>query len=351
IDGGRRIAFLYPDAEGNAQMWVMNADGTGRVQASNHPGGISGFLLSPDQSHVVVIGNVKYARSAGDLYPDLPKATGRVVDDLMYKHWDEWVTEIPHPFVGNFDGEKVTDLKDIMADEPFEAPMKPFGGSESFAWSPDGKQLVYVSRKKTGIDYALSTNSDLYLYNLETGSTRNLTEGMMGYDTMPSFSPDGNCLAWLSMERDGYESDRNRLFILDLKTSEKYDLTSEWDYTIDEYAWAPDGKSIFFIAPQNGVIPVFSIDYKTRTITRLTDEIADFTSLAPASDGRLVTMRHSMLRPNELVLITPAGKKKKTYTLSALTDINGHIFSQLRMPTVEKRMVPTTDGKELLAWV
>ncbi|MBD5220424.1 MAG: S9 family peptidase [Bacteroidales bacterium] len=351
FDGGRRIAFLYPDADGAPQMWTMNADGSDRVQASSQPGGIAGFLLSPDEKKIIVIGNVKYSRSAGDIYPDLPKATGRVIDDLMYKHWDEWITEIPHPFVGNFDGKTVSDLKDVMADEPFEAPMKPFGGVESFAWHPNSEMFVYVSRKKTGLDYALSTNSDLYLCYAATGEARNLTEGMMGYDTAPAFSPDGNYLAWLSMERDGYESDRNRLFIMDCRTAEKYDLTAEWDYTIDEFAWAPDGKSLYFIAPQGGVIPVFSIDFATKAITRLTDEVADFASLAPTANG-VVTLRHSMLRPNEMMLIAPQGKgKKKTYAVTALTDVNGHIFSQLDMPTVEKRMVPTTDGKELVAWV
>ncbi|MDE6198095.1 MAG: prolyl oligopeptidase family serine peptidase, partial [Muribaculaceae bacterium] len=349
FDGGRRIAFLYPDADGNAQMWTMNADGTGRVQASSHPGGISGFLLSPDEKKIVVIGNVKYARSAGDIYPDLPKATGRVVDDLMYKHWDEWVTEIPHPFVGTFDGSKVDGLADIMADEPFEAPMKPFGGVESFAWHPDSEKLVYVSRKKTGLDYAVSTNSDLYLYDLASGKTENLTEGMMGYDTAPAFSPDGNTLAWLSMEHDGYESDRNRLFILDMASKNRYDLTAEWDYHIDEFAWAPDGKSLFFIAPKDGVVPVFSIDFKTAAIRQLTDVCADFTSLAPAGKDRLVTMNHSMLRPNELMLVSLKGKKAPV--LSALTDVNGYIFAQLDMPTVEKRMVPTTDGKLMTTWV
>lgn len=344
-----RIAFLYPDAEGEMQMWLMNADGTGRVQASEHKGGISGFLISPDSKKVVVIGNVKYARTAADIYPDLPKATGRVVDDLMYKHWDEWVTEIPHPFIGDFDGKTVTGLTDIMADEPFEAPMKPFGGVESFAWSPDSEMLVYVSRKKTGMDYALSTNSDLYLYHLATGKTHNLTEGMLGYDTMPAFSPDGKSLAWLSMEHDGYESDRNRLFILDCATAEKRDLTADWDYSIDEFAWAPDGKSIYFIAPHQGVIPVFSIDVKTQAIRKLTDECADFTSLAPVGNDRLVTMNHSMLRPNELQLITLKGKKAPV--LTPLTDVNGYIFAQLDMPSVEKRMVPTTDGKEMLVWV
>ena len=349
IDGGRRIAFLYPDADGNAQMWLMNADGTDRIQASEHPGGIGGFLLSPDQNKIVVIGNVKYARNAGDIYPDLPKATGRVVDDLMYKHWDEWVTEIPHPFVGDFDGTKVSGLKDIMADEPFEAPMKPFGGVESFAWSPDSKMLVYVSRKKTGLEYAISTNSDLYIYTLESGATNKLTEGMTGYDTMPAFSPDGKYLAWLSMEHDGYESDRNRLFLLDCNTAIKRDITADWDYSVDEFAWAPDGKTIFFIAPKDGVIPVFSIDIAKGDITKLTDEVADFTTLAPAGKDRIVTMSHSMLRPNELMLITLKGKKGTE--VKSLTDVNGPIFAQLDMPTVRKRMVPTTDGKEMLVWV
>lgn len=344
-----RIAFLYPDADGKMQMWTMQADGTDRVQATTHEGGISGFLLSPDEKHVVVIGNVKYARSASDIYPDLPKATGRVVDDLMYKHWDEWVTEIPHPFVGTFDGTAVKDLRDIMQDEPYEAPMKPFGGTESFAWHPNGKMLVYVSRKKTGMDYALSTNSDLYLYDLESGDTRNLTEGMQGYDTMPAFSPDGTYLAWLSMEHDGYESDRNRLFLLNCFTAEKQDITAAWDYTIDEFAWAPDGRNIFFIAPKDGVVPVFSIDVNSHAISQLTDVRADFTSLAPAGKGRLVTMNHSMLRPNELQLITLRGKKAPE--LKPLTDVNGYIFAQVEMPTVEKRLVPTTDGKQMTTWV
>ncbi len=239
IDGGKRIAFTSP-VDGKSQLWVMNADGSDRRAISNVEGGIAGFLFSPDEKHVVMIGTVKYARTAADVYPDLPKATGRLIDDLNYKHWDEWVTEIPHPLIAEFDGNKLSDATDIMADEPFEAPMKPFGGIESFAWSPDSKQLIYVSRKKTGMEYALSTNSDLYLYTLADGTTRNLTEGMMGYDTNPAYSPDGKYIAWLSMEHDGYESDKNRIFIMDTATGEKTDLTTDWDYTADAIAWAPD---------------------------------------------------------------------------------------------------------------
>jgi len=349
IDGGRRIAFIYPDADGKPQVWAMNADGSNRIQLSKHDGGVAGFLFSPDQSRVVMIGSVKYSRNAADIYPDLPDATGRVIDDLMYKHWDEWVTEIPHPFVGKFDGSAITDVFDIMAGEPYESPMKPFGGVESFAWMPDGSGLVYTSRKKTGVEYAISTNSDLYLYDFASKTTRNLTEGMMGYDTCPAFSPDGRYMAWLSMERDGYEADKNRLFVMDMTTGEKTDLTTEWDYTIEEFAWNPSSKSLWFIAYHQGTAPVFEIDLKSHTVTALTDDVVDYTSLSPVNEKTVVTMNHSMLRPNEVFSVAK-GKKNKT-AVKQLTDVNGAIFAQLTMPTFEKRMVPTTDGKEMLTWV
>ncbi len=350
IDNGTRIAFVYAEKGSSPQLWVMNADGTERHAATNIEGGIEGFLFSPDQSKVVLISTVKYNRTAADIYPDLPKATGRVIDDLMYKHWDTWVTEIPHPFIGSFDGQTVTDLKDIMEGEPYEAPMRPFGGVESFAWSPDSKILVYTSRKKTGMEYALSTNSDLYAYNLTTETTTNLTEGMMGYDTNPAFSPDGRYMAWLSMERDGYEADKNRLFIRDNATGQKTDLTSDWDYTIEEFAWNPNGKNIWFIAYHQGVAPIFNMEVATHKVTTVAEGLYDYTSLAPVDNKTIVTMRHSMLRPNEIYRIGPKTKKGVKEDV-ALTDINGDIFAQLTMPTIEAKKVPTTDGKEMLTWV
>lgn len=350
IDNGTRIAFVYAEKGSSPQLWVMNADGTERHAATNIEGGIEGFLFSPDQSKVVLISTVKYNRTAADIYPDLPKATGRVIDDLMYKHWDSWVTEIPHPFIGSFDGQTVTDLKDIMEGEPYEAPMRPFGGVESFAWSPDSKILVYTSRKKTGMEYALSTNSDLYAYNLTTEATTNLTEGMMGYDTNPAFSPDGRYMAWLSMERDGYEADKNRLFIRDNATGQKTDLTLDWDYTIEEFAWNPNGKNIWFIAYHQGVAPIFNMEIATHKVTTVAEGLYDYTSLAPVDNKTIVTMRHSMLRPNEIYRIGPKTKKGVKEDV-ALTDINGDIFAQLTMPTIEAKKVPTTDGKEMLTWV
>jgi dipeptidyl aminopeptidase/acylaminoacyl peptidase len=346
IEGGKRIAFLYPDSEGKSQIWAMNADGSNRVQITSDSTSIDGFLLSPDEKKIALIKQVKWASTAQDTYPDLPKATGRIIDDLMYKHWDEWVKEVPHPFVADFDGAAVSNAKDIMEGEPYEAPMKPFGGVESFAWSPDSKQLVYVSRKKTGLEYAVSTNSDLYSYDLASGETKNLTEGMMGYDTLPVFSPDGSTLAWLSMEHDGYESDKNRIFTLNLASGEKTDLTTEWDYTADDIAWAKDGKSLYFRAYKDGVMPIFNIDVASHEVKTVAVDECDYAALIPAEDGKLYTMRHSMLYPNEIYAVNTANGQ-----VDKLTSVNDDIFAQLTMPTVERRMVPTTDGKEMLVWV
>jgi len=343
IDGGKRIAFIYPDDNKTPQLWVMNSDGSDRTKITNIEKGISGFLFAPDGRHIVMISPVKYARNAADVYPDLPDATGRIIDDLMYKHWDEWVTEIPHPFIGEFDGNAVNGIIDIMEGEPYESPMKPFGGIESFAWSPDSKSLVYTSRKKTGMEYAVSTNSDLYLYDLSTRSTRNLTEGMMGYDTNPTFSPDGKTLAWLSMEHDGYESDKNRIFIMDMASGQKTDLTADWDYTADAIAWHPKGHSIYFLAPKDGITPIFSIDVKSHEVKTINDDFCDYASLAPVGKA-VVAMRHWMMAPNEIYVVGP----KHTFQL---TDVNTALLGALKMPTVEKRWVPTTDGKKMLTWV
>lgn len=343
IAGGTKIAFLYPE-NGVMQMWVMDADGSNRKMVSNVEKGVNGFVFSPDESKVLFISNLKSATTAQDIYPDLPKATGIVVNDLMYKHWDEWVKEIPHPFLADFNGTELANIIDIMEGEPYEAPMKPFGGIESLAWSPDGKEIIYVSRKKTGKEYAESTNSDLYLYNIESKTTTNLTEGMMGYDTNPIYSPDGKYVAWLSMERDGYESDKNRIFVLDRKTGEKTDLTKDWDYTVNSIAWSPNSKSIFFVAHHQGVTPVFNIDLKKNVVKEVVGGVVDYADIIPIDDKSLIATNHSMLYPNEIFNVKN-GKATKIST------VNDDIFAQLTMPTVEKRLIPTTDGKQMTTWV
>ena len=343
IDGGKRIAFTYKQGE-RTQLWVMNADGSGRKCVTELEGGVDGFVFSPDEKHVVLISQVKYGKTAQDHHPDLDKANARIIDDLMYKHWDEWVSEVPHPFVADWDGNAVSNVKDVLDGEPFESPMKPWGGVESLAWSADSKSLIYVCRKKTGMEYAISTNSDLYRYSLEDGKTENLTEGMMGYDTYPIVNKQGQ-VAWLSMEHDGYEADKNRIMLMDADGSGKRELTKDWDYSVDEIAWAPDGKHIFFIAPYQGTAPIFRLDTETLAIDTIAAGVWDHASLAVVADDAVLTLRHNFAVPNEVTL-AKAGQQAK-----ALTHVNDELLSKLAQITITKEMVPTTDGKQMTTWV
>ena len=345
LSDSKRIAFTYP-VDGKPQLFVMNADGSNRKQLSNIEKGLEGFLISPDETKIAVISTVKYGQRTNDMYPELDKASGKIVDDLMYKHWDEWVTESPHTFVADIEfNSGIGELKDILEGEPYEAPMRPFGGSESLAWTADSKSIIYVSRKKTGLEYSVSTNSDLYEYNLESGNTRNLTKGMMGYDTNPCISNDGNTLAWLSMEQDGCESDKNRLFVMDLKSGEKRDLTADWDYSIDGFAWSKDSKSIYFLAPFMGTVPMFSINVENCKVDTVATGMCDYASVAPLENGTVIATRHSFLEPNDIYACTMGQEPKK------LTGFNDDILAQLEKVTVKKELVPTTDGKLMTTWV
>lgn len=340
------IAFTYADENGVPQVWRMNADGSNRIKMSSMEQGVEGFLFSPDRSQVILIAPVSLHNKAVDKYADLPQATGRIIDDLMYKHWDEWTEAIPHPFLAQVEGNNIINPRDIVEGEPYEVPMRPFGGSESFAWAPDGKSIVYTSRKKTGMEYSLSTNSDLYLYNIEDGTTRNLTEGMMGYDTNPVFSPDGNYLAWTSMERDGYESDKNRLFILDMQSGEKTYLTENFDYIVNTFAWAPDASMIYFTSPYQGMVHIFSIALNGLAIQQITEGYYDYATVYPAANNKLVAQRHSISSPDEIYVID-----LDTRQAANLSHENDNMLAQIEMGKVEERWIPTTDGKQMLAWV
>ena len=346
FQNGEKIAFLLTES-GNSQLWVMNADGSQRVQISNQENGIDGFVISPDETKIVFFSNIKYGQRASDLYPDLPKATGRVIDDLMYKHWDEWVESIPHPFVADFNGkDEIKNISDIMEGEPYEAPMKPFGGTDDFAWTPDSKNIVYTSRKKQGKEYSLSTNSDIYIYNIESKDARNLTEGMMGYDTNPRISPDGHYMAWMSMERDGYESDKNRLFILDLQSGEKRYLTDEFDYSLDQLVWAENSKDIYFLSVVQGTEQIFKINIESKKIDQITNGDFDYASISPVNDETLIALRHSISKPDEIYSI-----KMSTKEVSELSFENKDILDQLTMGKVEGRWIGTTDNKKMLTWI
>jgi len=345
INDGKKIAFLY-----DSQIWEMNPDGKERTQLGSVEKGIEGFKFSPDGKKILYIATVKSVKTAADRYPDLDKASGRIIDDLMYKHWDEWVESVPHPFIADFDGHSLSNAIDLMEGEPFESPLRPYGGIEQFDWSPDSKTIAYTSRKKTGKEYALSTNSDIYFYNIDTKATTNITEDNKGYDVNPRFSPDGKQVAWLSMERDGYESDKNRLFVQNLETGKKIYLTVDFDYNADDFCWNPSSSSIYMVACVKGTTQLFEVQVTGAdgkmpvSITPLTQGQHDYASVACA-DSCLVGLRHSMSAPNEVYTVSPAGKE------TDISQENADILNQINMGKVEERWIKTTDGKDMLTWI
>ena len=346
IKGGTKIAFLCNES-GSSQLWEMNPDGTDRKRLSDYDKDIEGFAFSPDEKKVLFISQVKTVNSTADKYPDLDKATGVIITDLMYKHWDEWVTTAPHPFVADFDGKSISNPVDVMEGELFESPMKPFGSIEQLAWNTTSDKIAYTSRKKTGKEYAISTNSDIYVYDLNTKQTTNITEENKGYDTNPTYSPDGKSIAWLSMERDGYEADQNRLMVMNLETGEKTFVSKDFDSNVDSYCWSADCKRIYFTGVWHGESQVYQIDLANgNKITPLTEGMYDYASVALLGD-KLIAQRHSMSMGDEIYSIDLTGD----HTVTQLTFENKHIYDQLTMGKVEERWMKTTDGKQMLTWV
>ena len=371
IEGGKRIAFL---TEG--QLWSMAPDGTDRRQLTKSDIDIEGFKFSPDGKKVILIKSLPYHESIKKNPEDLPLATGRLVTDLNYRHWDHYVESIPHPFVANVTEQGVDEGVDMLKDEPYECPMAPFGGVEQLNWSPDSKFVAYTCRKKTGVNYAVSTDSDIYLYDIATGNTRNLckpadykpvdfdpTKTMktqainhqkedlnMGYDVNPKFSPDGRYIAWQSMARDGYESDRNRLCIYTLADGTKNYVTETFDSNVDDFCWANDSRTLYFIGVWHACENLYQTNLRGE-VKQLTDDWADFGSVQLLNNGnKLLASRHSFQQGDELYVVTPGKDAKKT-KVQQLTFENKLFYDKLAFGKVQERWVKTTDGKEMQYWV
>ena len=341
---------------------------------------IDGFLLSPMRDRIILIKQVQrndICRTK-DLYPDLPLATGRMYDDLMYKHWDEWVETIPQPFVCPLEisyygeGERIKTAKvgegiNILEGTAFESPMKPFGGVEQLAWNPNNEEIAYTCRKKTGLDYAVSTNSDIYLYDIRTRTHKNITEDNKGYDTNPSYSPNGEWIAWLSMERDGYESDENRLAIMNTKTGEKRYLVSGFGQSVGEFAWYND-TSLLYTDVWQGTIDLYLATVKGN-LERTTEGQYDL-GLGDICDHYVYLLGHSMRQANEIYCMDmeeylndssrefgPRGIEwEQPHTalekeIPQLTHENDNIYNQIERSTVVPRWQKTTDGKDMLTWI
>lgn len=372
IENGGRIAFLT-----DGQIWTMNPDGTDRRKMTDDKTGIDGFKFSPDGKKVILIKQLPYHESIKENPKDLPKATGRLVTDLNYRHWDEYVESIPHPFLADVTENSISEGYDIMEGEPYECPLKPFGGIEQLAWSPDSKSIAYTCRKKTGVEYAISTDADIYIYNIGTRETKNLckpagykspvtdpTKTMRnqavnseenlknnpGYDINPKFSSDGKYVAWMSMARDGYESDRNRLCVYTLATGEKNYVTESFDSNVDDYCWAEDSKTIYFLGIWHGCENIYRTNLKG-DVVQLTDGWYDYGSVQLLNDGKhLLAERHSMSQAPELYIVTPA-KKEKMSKAEQITFENKHLYDQMVFGKIQQRWTKTTDGKDMMYWI
>ena len=367
------VAFLK-----GGEIWKMNLDGSDRKQLSQTEGKVEGFQFSPDGSKVIVLKSIDFNEIIQKNPEDLPKATGRLVTDLMYRHWDHYVESIQHPLVYEVPGDADIsgDGIDLLEGEPYECPMEPFGGMEQLAWSPDSKSIAYTCRKKTGLAYSISTDADIYIYNIGTRETKNLckpegytepeiesTKTMkyqkvnakenlannVGYDQNPKFSPDGKQIAWLSMERNGYEADRQRLCICDLTTGEKTYVTESFDSNVDDYCWAPDGKTLYFIGVWHATENLYRTNLEGE-VKPLCIEWADFGSLQMLNDKTLLAEQHSFLTPADLYVVTPGDSIKDTKAVQ-ITQVNKEILDQLGKPSVDQRWVKTSDGQQMLYWI
>jgi len=341
---GKKITFMSAES-GSMQIWEMDPDGNNRKQVTNIENGINGYKYAPDMKQVLYTADVAPEKQFTDLYEGLPKASGRIYNDLMYRHWDTWVQAYSHIFVADLTAGQVTKGKDIMLNEPYETPLMPFGGMEQINWSPDSKVIAYTCRKKKGVDYAVSTNSDIYLYELASGKTTNISEGMMGYDVAPIYSPDGKMIAWQSMARDGYESDKNRLIVYDCLSQAKTDFTKDFDQNAENLAWADDNKSVYFTSDYHATDEIYRLDLADGKITKITAGIHNYTGVFPAGD-KLIASRMSMSMPTELYSVDPVTGKD-----IQITTTNKDVLDKLALARIEQRWIKTTDNKDMHTWI
>ncbi len=338
IGGGNKIAF-----NSGGKLMVMNADGSGKKQIT----GLTDYEIvsfSPAGDMVYFTRRVKLDQTANEKY-NLPNARVRIIDDLMYRHWDYWHDySYSHLFTASFNGSVISNEKDLMEGQRYETPDSPFFDDADITWSPDGRYIAYASKKLTGREYAVSTNTDIYLHDVTSGQEINITEGNPGYDRTPLFSPDGTKIAYTSMREAGYESDLERLFIYDLESGERRWVSEGWDYNIGNIQWNGNHE-IWFTSPYLGREPVFRISLNNGSITRVTDGDYDMGPLQ-LRNNVLVSGIQSIARPAEAATVD-----METGEYSMITDVNGHIYESITMGRSEERYIKSSDGKNLQMWI
>ncbi|KGE13655.1 alpha/beta hydrolase family protein [Sphingobacterium deserti] len=342
------VIYLY-----KGQLWLKSLSGGDAQQLTSVEEGLENVKISPDGKHILFSRAVLVKKyHSPDKYPDLAKSNVYIYDNLDYRHWDSFNDgRFNHPFVASYDNGKIGEPIDLLADQPFYSPQAPFGGAEDLAWTPDSKAVLYVSKKKFGKEYAVSTNTDIFRYELASKTTTNLTEGMVGYDTHPLYSPDGQKLAWLSMKTDGYEADKTDLIVFDRKSTQRVNLTAAWDGTVNSFIWSKDGRKLYFTAPTRGTVQLFELEVgqpkkAAGQVKQISEGQFDIGDIVGEVDGALVVSSTTLTRAVEIYLYD---LKKKS--LRAITKVNDAAFSKIAETKVEGRFTKASDGADLFSWV
>ncbi len=340
-----KIAFLS-SKDGSEQIWTMNADGSGKTRVSSVEGDINGFEFSGDGKNLFYLQNVKSDSTTQDKYPDLPLAHGRIITDLMYRHWDSWSNySHSHIFISILKDNKIFAGTDILKGQPFDSPLPPYFDISEIAWSPDGKMLAYSCKKLKGKEFSMSTNSDIYVYHINDATTENITEGMMGYDRYPVFSHDSRKIAFESMETPGYEADKARLFVYDFDTKIRKYLTDKFDQDVSNCVWNAVDQKIYFISGIHATFQIYSIELNSGNIQKITNGNHDYTALS-CNNSIMVGTKMSQSMAPEIFRIYP-----ETGNETQLTFVNKNIYDVVKMGKSVERWVNTTDGKKMLVWV
>lgn len=339
-----------PNIEENkfdSKYYKMPLSGGNFTEISKEEAKVADKNISPNGQYLLMNKPVPVKKVMGkDIYTDLPKSDAYVYTSLDYRHWDSWND-------GSYNHVFYKDIKtgaetDITPEQPYYTPQAPFGGDEDYVWGPKGDNIYYVSKKSAGVDYAISTNTDIYKYNLSDKKTENLTIENKGYDTQPAFSENG-AMAYLQMKTEGYEADKNDIIVLE--NGVKQNLTAQWDGTVYGFKWASNNKDIYFTAPVAGTVQLFKVDYPGKTrkmavVEQLSQGQFDVTGIVAENNGQLIVTRTDI---NHAAEIFSFDLKNKTF--KQLTQVNTDFYGKLDLPQVEKRMVTTKDGKQMLVWV
>lgn len=348
---GKRIGFLKSVA-GKINLYEMNSDGTNLQQISDWVEGAEGFEYSPKGNFVLYYRKVKVGKTAKDIYPDLPKATGEIYDELMFRHWDHWSDgTYNHLFIQSISGGKLQGKEiDLLEGQAFHAPVMPHGGLEHATWSPDESAIAYASKKLSGTDFAQSTNTDIYLYHLATQQTSNISEKNLGYDLEPLFSPDGKSIVWLSMKSPGYEADKNRVVLYTLATKNTRELTPNTDVTVEKLIWAKDASCLYAQIPTNGTEQIAKIALNASDskgeVKILTQGVHNLTGPQLIQLNQALVMRTTMANPADLFTVDLLSGKE-----SRLTEVNKENLAGVKTGKVESRMIRTSDNKQMLVWL